>query len=105
MNKRKFALITVAATSILAITGCAGGVVPGLPISSPTPEPVYVSAPLTGVKYLEGSAEATGLSNPSVACKIDNSEAARPQQNLNKTDVVFDEMVEGGLTQIGRAHV
>ena len=100
MNKSKFALITVAATSILAITGCAGGAVPGLPIISPTPEPVYVSAPLTGVKYLEGSVEATGLSNPSVACKIDNSEAARPQQNLNKTDVVFDEMVEGGLTRL-----
>jgi hypothetical protein len=34
-----------------------------------------------------------------VACKVDNSEAARPQQNLNKTDMVFDEMVEGGLTR------
>lgn len=41
------------------------------------------------------------LSRPSVACKIDNgSDAARPQLGLNSTDVVFDEMVEGGLTRL-----
>jgi hypothetical protein len=35
-----------------------------------------------------------------VACKIDNSEAARPQLGLNSTDVTFVEMVEGGLTRL-----
>jgi hypothetical protein len=88
---------TVAAA--IALTGCAGGTI-ALPGTTPTPEKVYVSAPLTGVKYEEGTPEANGLVGPSVACKVDNSEAARPQQNLNKTDVVFDEMVEGGLTRL-----
>jgi hypothetical protein len=72
-----------------------------LPSQSPTPEPVYVTAPLTGVKYLEGTPQALQLTKPSVACKIDNgSEAPRPQAGLNSTDIVFDEMVEGGLTRL-----
>ncbi|MFM6966649.1 MAG: DUF3048 domain-containing protein, partial [Rhodoluna sp.] len=88
------------ATTALALTGCAGGSIalPGSG-STPTPEKVFVTAPLTGVKYEEGTPEANGLAGPSVACKVDNSEAARPQQNLNKTDMVFDKMVEGGLTR------
>jgi hypothetical protein len=92
-------LASTAATAI-ALTGCAGGniALPGSN-STPTPEKVYVTAPLTGVKFEQGTPEANGLTGPSVACKVDNSEAARPQQNLNKTDMVFDEMVEGGLTR------
>jgi hypothetical protein len=91
-------LASTVATS-LALTGCGGGGV-ALPDATPTPEKVYVTAPLTGIKYEEGTAEATGLVGPAVSCKVDNSEAARPQQNLNKTDIVFDEMVEGGLTRL-----
>ena len=95
-------LFTIAASiaAIASLTACAGANIPGLPAPSPTPEPVYVTAPLTGAQYLEGSPEALALATPSVACKIDNSFAARPQQNLNRTDVVFDEMVEGGLTRL-----
>lgn len=81
----------------LALTGCAPA---SAPQASQTPEPVYVTAPLTGIKYEENSPQAQGLSKSSVACKIDNSEAARPQLNLNRTDIVFDEMVEGGLTRL-----
>ena len=100
----KFSRLTIAvaatAISALALTGCAGAKIalPGTN-STPTPEKVFVTAPLTGVKYEQGSAEAASIAGPSVACKVDNSEAARPQQNLNKTDMVFDEMVEGGLTR------
>ncbi|MEI6591243.1 MAG: DUF3048 domain-containing protein, partial [Actinomycetes bacterium] len=32
--------------------------------------------------------------------KIDNIADARPQAGLNQADVVFDEMVEGGLTRL-----
>ena len=100
----RFSRITLvlASTTVtaFALTGCAGGTIalPGTS-STPTPEKVFVTAPLTGVKYEEGTPEAAGLNGPSVACKVDNSEAARPQQNLNRTDMVFDEMVEGGLTR------
>jgi hypothetical protein len=56
-----------------------------------------VTAPLTGVQYAEGSN--AFLAGPAVMGKIDNSPDARPQQGLNSTDIVFDEMVEGGLTR------
>jgi hypothetical protein len=56
-----------------------------------------VTAPLTGVQYAAGSN--AFLAGPVVMGKIDNSSGARPQQGLNSTDVVFDEMVEGGLTR------
>jgi len=95
-NRTRATVALVAATTF-ALAACA-------PQTSPTAEPsatpVFVTAPLTGMQFAEGSLEAGYLSRPSVACKIDNSEAARPQLGLNRTDVVFDEMVEGGLTRL-----
>ena len=39
------------------------------------------------------------MRHPSIAVKIDNHEDARPQIALNRTDLVFEELVEGGLTR------
>jgi hypothetical protein len=89
-------ILAAVSLSALLLTGCSSP----SPTASQTPTPKqYVTAPLTGIKYEVGSADAQGLSRASVACKIDNSEAARPQIGLNSTDLVFDEMVEGGLTR------
>ena len=96
----RFALIGAALAATLLATGCASTPASTGNSVAPTTEVKYVTAPLTGVKFVEGSPEATALNSPSVACKVDNSEAARPQQGLNSTDVVFDEMVEGGLTRL-----
>jgi hypothetical protein len=63
------------------------------PTPTPTPEPVFL-APLTGISIPEGSA-----ANPSIAAKIDNHPAARPQVSLEIADIVFEELVEGGLTR------
>lgn len=90
--------LALTAVVALALTGCSSGSTP-VATASPTAEKQYVTAPLTGVRYEVESAEAAGLSHPSVACKIDNSDAARPQLGLNSTDMVVDEMVEGGLTR------
>lgn len=97
-----FKMTAIAALAALTLTACAGGTSPLTPAPTATPpaEPVFVTAPLTGKKFEETTAEALQLTKPSVACKIDNSEAARPQLGLNSTDVVFDEMVEGGLTRL-----
>jgi hypothetical protein len=89
----KFAVLAVAALALAACTP------QSTPTAEPTPTQRFVTAPLTGVQYAEGSDQANNLSRPSVACKIDNSDAARPQLGLNRTDIVFDEMVEGGLTR------
>jgi len=99
--KRSLA-VAAAVASVCLITGCAAiiGTPSGTPGDSGTPTPtpvVYETAPLTGVQYVQGSNAA--LAGPSVACKVDNLDVARPQVNLNQTDMVFDEMVEGGLTR------
>ena len=87
--------------SALVLTGCTAAPSPTPTASpTPTPEPVYVTTPLTGEKFLDGTPEAIGATRSSVACKIDNSQAARPQLGLNSTDIVYDEMVEGGLTRL-----
>ena len=88
--------LALLAITAVALTGCSAGAAGP---SSTTPAIKYVTAPLTGVRYEQGSAAASNLSRPSVACKIDNSPDARPQIGLNSTDIVFDEMVEGGLTR------
>jgi hypothetical protein len=39
------------------------------------------------------------VTRPAVAVKIENSPQARPQHGLDKADVVFEELVEGGITR------
>jgi hypothetical protein len=76
----------------------------GAPAPMPTPTPGYTStyltpppttlAPLTGE-----TVPVDALTTPSLAAKIDNHPDARPQFGLERTDLVFEEMVEGGLTR------
>ncbi len=71
---------------------------------APTPTPSYSSSYLTPAPYdlapLTGEVvEAGSLAHPSLAAKIDNHELARPQVGLERTDIVFEELVEGGLTR------
>lgn len=58
-----------------------------------TPAPTQL-APLRGTTIPAGSAD-----NPSIAAKIDNHEGARPQVALESTDIVYEELVEGGITR------
>jgi len=74
------------------------------PTATPTPTPSYTSTyvapepmvltPLSGEEVAAGTAI-----NPSLAAKIDNHKEARPQVGLDRTDIVFEELVEGGLTR------
>jgi hypothetical protein len=71
-----------------------------MPVPSPAytstyaPAPPVVLAPLTGEVLPEGTA-----AGPSLAAKIDNHRDARPQVGLEHSDLVFEELVEGGLTR------
>jgi len=62
--------------------------------------PHHTPAPATDVAPLRGTNVAAGsLTHPSICAKIDNHEEARPQYGLKSTDIVFEELVEGGLTR------
>jgi predicted small lipoprotein YifL len=77
----------------LALAGCGR--------DNPPPAPPATTAaptqwPLTG-EPVGNPAQAT---RPAVAVKVENVAAARPQAGLNAADVVYEELVEGGLTRL-----
>jgi hypothetical protein len=87
--------------TLLTIAGCAPE---PMPVPTTTPSPPWVStyvtpeptelAPLRGTTVPAGS-----LDHASIAAKIDNHWDARPQVGLESTDMVFEELVEGGITR------
>jgi hypothetical protein len=104
MNKKL--LVALGVILAVALTACAAIVLPGIiagptaspsaaPTPTPTPTPTPVEyAPLSGVQVEIGS-----LSHPVLMAKIDNNPEARPQVGLNDADIVFEELVEGGLSR------
>jgi hypothetical protein len=89
--------------SLLLLTACAGADDASKPSASAGSTPwdsTYVAPAPTDVAPLRGTSVTAGsLAHPALAAKIDNHEQARPQLALERTDLVFEELVEGGLTR------
>ncbi|MHA7132085.1 DUF3048 domain-containing protein [Oerskovia turbata] len=94
---------TVAA-GLLALAGCGGGAPSDVPTktvpaavdaakSAPPTPAVPTVWPLTGVP-----AESVD-DRPAIGVKIENLPAARPQTGLDQADMVWEEVVEGGITR------
>ena len=85
------------------MTACAGTEPPSTatPTASVQPTVAAVDAPAPlAIAPLRGTIAPAGkAANPALAVKIDNHEAARPQIALDRADIVFEELVEGGLTR------
>ncbi|MTA25378.1 MAG: DUF3048 domain-containing protein, partial [Actinobacteria bacterium] len=96
--KRITPFLAVATAVALLTGGCSAP--PPIPTPSPTasataaPETEPVIAPLTGLEYVDDLP-----AHPVFMAKIDNHPDARPQYGLNQTDIVFEELVEGGMTR------
>ncbi|MGH2775807.1 MAG: DUF3048 domain-containing protein [Actinomycetota bacterium] len=58
-------------------------------------EDVPPICPLTG----EDPPKGVDLARPAVALKIENSPDSRPQSGLDQADIVYEEIVEGGVTR------
>ncbi|WP_062380758.1 DUF3048 domain-containing protein [Demequina pelophila] len=71
--------------------------IPSLPEAPEDPRPEVVW-PLTGIEAADVDQE--DLDRPALSIKIENSSAARPQENLDKADVVFEEYVEYGISRL-----
>ena len=92
-------MVSLAAAAAL-LAACSGSSKPSAspsptpsPTASPTPSPTPtpVLDPLTGLALVPG---------PVVAVKVDNAPLARPyQRGLRQAAVVYQELVEGGLTR------
>jgi hypothetical protein len=86
----------VAALLLLA-AACGGGggkkAAPGAPAGPTTTLPPI--APLTGLAM----SDQAKLGRPALTVKIENAAQARPQSGLDAADVVYEEVVEGGITR------
>lgn len=68
-------------------------------VPTPPPEPEEaVVWPLTGVDAT--GVPAAELARPALAIKIENTKVARPQENLDAADVVFEQYVEYGISRL-----
>ncbi len=103
MRTKRWQWISVLAVGAL-LAGCQGGssddeaaVDESDPLGSAETEPIEIDAdlwPLTGLPRGDGDA-----SLPALGAKVDNASQARPQVGLDEADIVFEELVEGGLTR------
>jgi hypothetical protein len=90
------------AAGLLGVTGLLTACGPPAPMPTPTPtySSTYLTPAPTALAPLTGEIVPVGaLAAPSLAAKIDNHPDARPQFGLERTDLVFEELVEGGITR------
>jgi hypothetical protein len=85
---------TVAAEPTASVTPTATATPTPTPTATPTPEPETAISPLRGTEM-----PASSVTGPALAAKVDNHWDARPQVGLEHTDLVFEELVEGGITR------
>src|SRR5438105_15671576 len=96
--------LAIGLVSLLAASACGGGGGGDKRAAPTSPSITAVSggsvkdstlAPLTGLPDQSGAT----ASRPSIAVKIDNAPEARPQSGLDVADIVYEEVVEGGVTR------
>ncbi len=88
-------LVTVAVAYRRASTTSTPGSTP-VPTSSTTSTLAVPVAPLTGLPDPGGLA----LRRPALTVKIENTPEAMPQWGLDQADVVYEEIVNGGITRL-----
>jgi DUF3048 family protein len=99
-------LLGAALLSCVALTGlvsCSGApaepTAEGTPTTSSTPPPPPPPPPPPVLWPLTGLESGAVPPRPALAVKIENSRDARPQTGLNAADIVWEEVVEGGITR------
>ncbi|MGQ0804074.1 MAG: DUF3048 domain-containing protein [Actinomycetota bacterium] len=93
-------LLATALALAVALAACGGGGGDDTTEKKAKPkkdEEEVAIAPLTGLPDLDGTAQ----TRPALTVKIDNlnGEGVRPQTGLDRADVVYEEVTEGGITR------
>ncbi len=91
MTPKRFLVCAVAL--LLTAAACSSGDKPEAARATAEPKVVH---PLTGVSYDRGQ---NWESRPVLAIKIGNAPPERPQAGLDKADLIYEEIVEGGTTR------
>lgn len=85
----------LALVALLLLAGCSGGEKADVGQGDGPATTMAPIAPLTGLPL----ADQAKLRRPALTVKVENSPASRPQSGLDAADVVFEEIVEGGVTR------
>src|SRR6202167_1507249 len=99
---RKTFSVIAAVVVIAAIAGLAGfhfrKTVPPTPTTTTTTTtlPPSPTAPLTGLRDPSG----LSVKRPALTIKIENTPQALPQWGIDQADVVYEEIVNGGITRL-----
>ena len=95
-HRRQSPLLFVAALLLAACSGGGdGGGESGAPAADRTTTTLAPIAPLTGLPLTDQAR----LARPALVVKIENAAVSRPQSGLDVADVVYEEIVEGGVTR------
>jgi len=106
-HRRRSLLLVLAGGTVLALAACTGGGGGGAPSAPPVTQAAQVQpakltppAPVVQPRWpLTGVAASKVADRPALAVKIENSVDARPQTGLDEADLVWEEVVEGGITR------
>jgi hypothetical protein len=89
--------LSLAVAALVLLCACGGG--GGKPASAGRADGPTTTlapfAPLTGLPL----ADQARLARPALIVKVENAPVSRPQSGLDAADVVFEEIVEGGITR------
>ena len=104
--RRSLAFGAMALVGMVVLAAC-GGAAAKRPSHATTSAPTSTAPTTTTPKTLGLVAPLTGLPDvsaaiaqrPALIVKIDNDAAAPPQSGLDQADVVYEEVVEGGITR------
>lgn len=119
--RRRRAWLACAGCGLVLLTGCTSGSKPSAapsptalsplsatpstrsasssPVATPTPASAPSKPRARRVEPLTGLPVRVVAHRPVLVVKVENSADARPQTGLNKADIVFEELVEGGITR------
>jgi len=89
--KRPLVASLILAGAAVGLSSCGGG--SSTPTTTTVPVPI---APLTGLPDPGGAA----LHRPAMTVKIENDPNSLPQWGVNQADVVYEEIVNGGITRL-----
>src|SRR5690625_2391460 len=108
MNVRRWQVVVAA--GLLALGACSSAEEPPAPSPTPTPTPEPTTVEPTPEPTPEPTWPLTGMpaddeaEHPAVAVKVENTVMARPQTGLEYADIVWEEMVEGGITRFNAVY-
>ena len=108
-SRKKWVILAIAIVVVLGGGGVAayatglfkpkaddmGPILTNMPTPAPTPTPTPTPKPRWPLTGVEGDV----VERPALVVKVENSEDARPQEGLENADIVFEEMVEGGISR------